>query len=57
LTGAPSVLRAPPDHQAALDCQRWQKQNQLTPAFPVNAFGRKLRIFPAFALGQVVALA
>jgi hypothetical protein len=35
--------------------QRWQKQNQLTPAFPVNAFGRKLRIFPAFALGQVVA--
>jgi hypothetical protein len=35
--------------------QRWQAQQQLAPAFPVDVFGRKLRIFPEFALGQVVA--
>lgn len=35
--------------------QRWQAQQQLAPSFPVDAFARKLRIFPEFALGQVVA--
>jgi hypothetical protein len=35
--------------------QRWQAQQRLAPAFPVDGFGRKLRIFPEFTLGQVVA--
>jgi hypothetical protein len=33
--------------------QRWQDHHVLAPAWPIEGFGRRLRLFPEFALAQI----